>query len=945
MARKRLFIIDGHALAYRTYFALTGAGSSSSQWVTRSGEPTAGTYGFTAVLFRLLEQETPDYLAVSFDISGSFRDDIYADYKGTREKMPAELRVQIERIREVVQAFDIPVYEMEGYEADDVIGTISRLAPADGVDVVIVTGDRDLLQLATKHVSISLSGRKLSEALLYGPAEVEERYGVRPEQFVDYKALVGDKSDNIPGVAGVGDKTAMKLLQQYGTLDGIYENVEEIITRFRNKLEAGKDSAYLSQKLAAIVTDLDVEFDLEACTAPRLEGEPINYDRDKVAELFRELQFRSLLNRIPDPTKTAAPAASGQLNTFVEAAPAKATAEVKAPSGPTDTVVVHTPEALAALVKKLKSSKAISFDTETTSTNQMTAQLVGIALAIEEGQGYYIPVGHLPEVAPDGQLPLDKVLSALEAPLTNPKIEKYAHNAGYDYVILKRAGLTVQPLSFDTLLAEWLCDPGSRNLGLQSLTWVRLDIEMTEIKELIGSGKKQKTMDQIPVALAAPYAVTDVDMTLQLVPILRKELKEKGVEQLLAEMEMPLVTVLAEMEMAGVLLDPDFLAEMSVDLQKQLTAIEKKVFKAVGHDFNLNSTQQLSKALFDELEIIPPHGSRRTASGHYSTAANVLNDLAEEHEVVRKLLEHREFSKLKSTYVDALPLAVNAETSRIHTSYNLSGSVTGRIASSSPSLQNIPIRTELGRQVRRAFIAPRGRRLVAVDYAQIELRVAAHLSDDEFLKNAFAINQDIHAATAAAVFNVGIDDVTSDQRRTAKVVNFGLIYGMGAFRLAQYTGITLGEAEEFIEAYFERLPGIKRYLADTLALASKRGYVETMLGRRRYFPILQRPGGTRQDQLARSRAEREAVNAPIQGTAADIIKLAMIELGRLLPEKLPDAQMLLQVHNELVFECHSSEVDDLIGIVRPVMEGALKLNVALKVEAEVGMNWYEMKDL
>ncbi|MFQ5407887.1 MAG: DNA polymerase I, partial [Anaerolineales bacterium] len=677
---------------------------------------------------------------------------------------------------------------------------------------------------------------------------------------------------------------------------------------------------------------------------PRLAGELLNFDREKVAELFRALQFRTLLNRIPEPARTTA-APGGQLSMFDSAAPEDEPAPA-APEGPTRTTVVNTPEALAALVKKLNNSQAIAFDTETTSTNQMRARLVGIALAVEEGEGYYIPLTHEAEAAPpQGQLPLAAVLAALEAPLTDPKIEKYAHTAGYDYVVLKRAGLVVQPLSFDTMLAEWLCDPGSRNLGLKNLAWVRLGIEMTEIKKLLGTGKKQKTMDQIPVALAAPYAAADVDMTLRLVPLLRPELEDKGVGKLLADIEMPLVTVLADMEMAGVELDADFLAEMSQDLAGQLDTIAKSIFKAVGHEFNLNSTQQLSKALFEDLAITPPHGARRTASGHYSTAADVLVELAEEHGVVRDILEHRELAKLKSTYVDALPLAVNADTGRVHTSYNQTGSVTGRIASSDPNLQNIPIRTEVGRRVRRAFVAPRGRRLVAVDYSQIELRVAAHLSDDQFLRTAFAEGQDIHTATAAAVFNVKLDKVTPDQRRTAKVVNFGLLYGMGAFRLAQNTGITLGEAEEFIETYFERLPGVRRYLDETLAFARRAGYVETLLGRRRYFPILQRPGDTRQDQLARNRAEREAVNAPIQGTAADIIKLAMLELGRRLPQELPEARMLLQVHDELVFECGLHEVDDLLSIVRPVMEGAARLKVPLKVDAKVGANWYEMKEI
>jgi len=950
---KTLYLIDGHALAYRAYFALTAAGTDTSRWVTRAGEPTAGTYGFTAILFRIIEQDQPDYLAVSFDVGATFRDALFPDYKGTRAKMPDDLRTQIERMREVVDAFNIPILEAEGFEADDVLGTVARQAASPGVEVIIATGDRDLLQLADKRVRISLAGQKLSEAVLYGPAEVKAKYGVTPREYIDYKALVGDTSDNIPGVAGVGEKTATGLLQEYGSLDNIYKHLDKIPARFKSKLEAGKDNAYLSQKLATIVTDVPLTFNLEACQSPRLKA-PLNFDRQRVFELFRTLEFRSLLAKLPEGPQpsgsydkdSARESAAPQMTLFGEEA-LKVEGQIPPPpllprSGPTRPILITTADDLKALAATLAKAGLIAVDTETTSTDANAAALVGISLSIKEGEGYYIPVGHqLPN--PKDQLPMADVLAALNPALTNPKIPKIGHNIGYDYTVLKRHGLAISPLSFDTMLAEWVCDPGSRSLGLKNLAFIRLGVEMTEIKELIGIGKKQITFDQVPLAAAAPYAVADVDMTLRLLPILKRELEEKGQLKLLEEIELPFITVLAEMEMAGVMIDTDFLAGMSKDLEKRLSALEKKIYKAVGYEFNINSTQQLAKALFEDLKLEPPDKSRKTSSGKYSTAADVLEEMRGQNPVLDQILEHREISKLKGTYVGALPLAVNPETGRIHTSFNQAGSVTGRLASSNPNLQNIPIRSELGREVRKAFIAPRGRRLVAADYSQVELRIAAHFAQDKFWIEAFKRGDDIHAATASAVFGVPLDKVTKDERRNAKAINFGLLYGMGAFSLARSTGLTLGEAEEFIAKYFAELPGVKQYIDETKRKAATEGYGETLLGRRRYFPILTRPGSTREDHVTRARAEREAINSPVQGTASDIIKLAMLRLAKELPKKIPGARMLLQVHDELVFECDTDDVEQVAALARKIMEGAFKLDAPLAVDVRAGKNWEEMK--
>ncbi len=917
--RPRLFLIDGHALAYRTYFALSAVGGGS-RWITKRGEPTAGTYGFTSVLLKLLEEEAPEYLAVSFDVGPTFRDEIFPEYKATREKMPDDLRLQIERIRQVVGAFGIPVLEADGYEADDVLGTVAREAAEQGVQVIILTGDRDLLQLASEDVTVRLAGQKLSEAEDYGPQEVEAKMGVPPDQIVEYKGLVGDSSDNIPGVYGVGDKTATKLLGKYRDLESIYENLEQVGTRFRNKLEQAKDQAFLSRDLATIRTDVPLDFSLEACKAH-------GYSRDQVMALFRELEFRTLMERIPEPD---ADADAEQMALFVSERAGSGTDEREA-------IVVDDQAALKQLVDVLESADQIAFDVETTSTDAMQAVLVGISLAVGPEAGYYVPVGH----QEGEQLDLQIVLEALRPALTDASIPKVGHNLKYDFMLLARYGLRVQPLAFDTMIAEWLCDPGSRNLGLKNLAWVRLGVEMTEIQELIGSGRNQRTMAEVAIADAAPYAAADAAVCLELMPKLRQELERKQQLELFHDLEMPLVPILADMEMAGIGVDSSFLDEFAQQLNDRLNEIEAQIHEHAGQDFNINSPQQLSEVLFDVLELEPPDRARKTASGYYSTAASVLDELTGSHPIIELVLEHRELAKLKSTYADALREQINPETGRVHTSYNQTGSVTGRLASSEPNLQNIPIRTELGRQIRKAFIADQDNVLLAVDYSQIELRIVAHISQDKAMIGAFADDQDIHATTAAAVFGVELDQVTADMRRQAKAVNFGLLYGMSAYGLTRSTELTLAEAEDFVEAYFDRFPGVQRYLDETRAQAERTGYVETLLGRRRYFPQLKEDGPP-VSQQAKNRAQREAINAPIQGTAADIIKLAMLELPAQLDEAEISARMLLQVHDELVFELPAAELEAGHALIATAMSEAYQLDVPLKTEAKFGENWYDM---
>lgn len=929
MATKKLVLIDGHALAYRMFFALP-----LEAFTTKEGEPTNATYGFTRTLLELiLADNPPEYLAVSFDLGRTFRDDLFEEYKGTREKMPDELRVQIERIREVVQALNIPVLELENYEADDVLGTVAQQAKPHNVPVHIITGDRDLLQLVDDNTRVELPSRASRPPEIYDDDAVIQKFGVRPDQFVDYKALVGDTSDNIPGVKGVGAKTAAKLLNEYETLDAIYANIDAIKGAMGKNLAAGKDNAYLSQKLARIVTDAPITLDIEACRTQDFDGAP-------VLEMFRALEFRTLTNMLVEHL-------GDEMEAIVESA-----SEL-----PTETIIVRTPQQLSELVNALNAAKTISFDLETTSLNKMEADIVGICLAVKSPTAYYIPVGHLAGEAQtssgqmglfaaaaqlaDGQLPLQTVLDAIRPALTNPAIGKVAHNAKYDYIIFKRHGLDVSPITFDTMIAEWLTDPSTKFKGLKDLSFHRLGIEQMEISALIGKGKKQISFAEVPIDLAAPYGAADADVTLRLVAPLKAEIKAKRLEKIL-DLEMPLIAVLSDMEMAGIGVDVAFLRQMSKELDTRLNELEKEIFVIADEVFNINSTQQLSDILFKTMDL-PTEGLKKNKSGHYSTAASVLDGLKKHDDsgIITAILEYRELGKLKSTYVDALPEMVSAD-GRIHTSFNQTGAVTGRLASSNPNLQNIPIRSDIGQQIRRGFVALPGHKFFACDYSQVELRILAHVSQDEALLTAFREGQDVHATTAAAVYGIPLEDVTYNQRRFAKAVNFGLIYGMGAFRLARDSDLTLGEAENYIKEYFERFPGIEKYLEETRQKAKEQGYVETLLGRRRYFPVFKGSmgGSNRQAWLS---AEREAVNHPIQGTAADIIKLAMLRLHAALAADYK-ARILLQVHDELLLEVPDEELDAVRPLVIDIMSNAYKLDVPLKVEGSTGANWLELKD-
>jgi DNA polymerase I len=925
-----LYLIDGHALAYRMYYALT-AGGTSQRWQTSTGEPTAGSYGFARELLRIIEQEKPDYLAVAFDTGKTFRDIIYPEYKATRAKMPEDLRPQIERIRQIVDAFNIPRLEMEGYEADDVLGSAARWAAGQGLGVKIITGDRDLLQLVNDRTIVYLAG---DDQNYITSEDVMGKLHVRPDQVVDYKALVGDKSDNIPGVPGVGEKTTESLLAKYGTLENLYAHLDEVEPRWRNKLEAGKESAIMSYQLAAIRTDLPVVIDLEQARSDVFEPA-------KVEKVFRELEFRSLIDKLRKLTSGSSIPSGGTKQLSLFGVETKRPSEINqdvASKSDRKTIVVDSAAGLESLIKILKTASVISLDTETTSTDEMTASLVGISLAVKEGEGWYIPTGH----ASGTQLPLEQILSTLRAPLTDPRIPKIGHNIKYDFIMLARCGLRIAPLGFDTMVAEWVIDPGSRNLGLKNLALARLGESMTHIEELIGTGKNQRSMADVAIAEAAPYAAADAETTLRLMPLLETELKgTPKLYDLFVKIEMPLISVLADMEMAGVALDKKFFATFSVELKGRLAALEKQVYAEVGKTFNINSTQQLSDVLFKNLGLIPPDRGKKTASGHYSTAAGVLDELSGKHPVVDMILEYRELSKLISTYVEALPTQIHPEDGRVHTSFSQTTTVTGRLSSSDPNLQNIPTRTGLGRRVRRGFVADPGNVLISLDYSQIELRIVAHMAGDEAMLDAFRAGQDIHATTAAAIYNVPLEAVTKEMRRHAKAINFGLIYGMSAFGLTRSTDLTLAESQDFVDAYFKQFPGVKQYLDGIRKETARSGYVETMLGRRRYFPNLK----SGLNQAMKNREEREAINAPIQGTAADIMKIAMIKIPPALAQEHLQGKMLLQVHDELVMECPQAELTRVARVVQDIMENAYPLSIPLTTEARWGTNWDELQPL
>jgi DNA polymerase-1 len=896
MSGADLVLIDGSSYLYRAFHALPNLTNSA-------GEPTGALHGVLNMINKLVREQPGAHVAVVFDAPGkTFRDDIFAEYKANRPPMPDDLRSQIEPILDAVRYMGLPLLQVEGVEADDVIGTLCRQAADQGHSVLVSTGDKDLAQLVNDKVTLV---NTMNDTVMDREA-VKAKFDVWPEQIIDYLALVGDSSDNIPGVPKVGAKTAAKWLNAYESADGIVASADEIKGKVGDSLREHVEQLRLSQDLATI------RLDVELPVAPD-ELQAGESDLDKLRELYGRFELRTLLKQLDDQSGAAEPAADAE------------------PGGNYETVL--TWDAFDAWMARIESADLVAFDTETTSLDYMQAEVVGLSLSVSAGEAAYVPVAHDYPGAPD-QLPRDEVLGKLQAWLEDPECRKVGHHLKYDAHVLARHGISLRGMAFDSMLESYVLNSVATRHDMDSVARHYLGRETIHYEDVAGKGAKQLTFNEIDIDTAAPYAAEDADITLQLHETLWSQLGEiEPLREVYVDIEQPLVPVLLDMEETGVLLDRDMLAKQSTELAKRMAELEKEAHELGGGPFNLGSPKQLQEILFDRLELPV---IRKTPKGQPSTAEDVLLELAEDYDLPRVIIDYRSVSKLKSTYTDKLPLQIAASTGRVHTSYHQAVAATGRLSSTDPNLQNIPIRTEEGRRIRQAFVAPQGHVLLAADYSQIELRIMAHLSGDKGLLDAFAAGEDVHRATAAEVFELDIDDVTANQRRSAKAINFGLMYGMSAFGLGKQLGIPRNEAQEYIDLYFDRYPGVRAYMDNTRESASKQGYVETVFGRRLYLPEINARNAQR-----RQYAERSAINAPMQGTAADIIKRAMIRAHDWLQTRDAGGRMIMQVHDELVFEVAKNKVDAFSARVTDIMSTAAELAVPLKVDVGTGPNWDE----
>ena len=940
----RIMLIDGHALAFRAFYALADKGLRTS-----NGEPTYAIFGFASILLNAIKEHQPTHIAVSFDIGRTFRDDLYSEYKAGRSETPVEFHPQLDRIKELMQAFSIPIYVAAGFEADDVLGTLARQATAADVDTIILTGDSDTLQLVDEHVHVLLAnpfGQRMT-SIEYDEAKVIERYdGLRPNQLADLRGLKGDASDNIPGVKGIGEKGAIALLNQFTTIEGIFARFEEVPNRYKKVLTDQYEAAQFSKRLATIVTDAPVTLDLAECDIT-------DYDKSSVVRFLQSLEIgQSLVTRLPvsgrnpvhalpsnaptAPTRPASTAHSAQLDMFgggaIDTTPTEMSATLR--HGYT---TVTSIDQLQALHERIKTVGAVAFDTETTGTAVFQDECVGVSLACAPHEAWYIPLRHQGVET----LPRAEILAVLGEIFGDTSIAKYAHNAKFDVEVLLQLGINVVSLQFDTMLAASLLD---KRRSLKELAFYELMLPEPppSIETLIGKGKQQISIDQADITAVTNYAASDADYTWQIASKLIPAIAEQvSTAHLLYELEMPLIAVLARMEQAGIRVDRDYLELLSQRVSGQIQQLEGEIFAIAGSRFNIASSDQLSDVLFGTLQL-PTQGLEKTKTGRWSLTADVLERLrpSDSSLIVERILQHRQLSKLQSTYIDALPHMINPHTGRIHTSYNQLGAATGRLSSVDPNLQNIPTRTAEGRAVRRAFVADAGHVLIAADYSQIELRVLAHMTNDPALVKAFHEDQDIHAATAARLFQVVPEAVTKDQRRIAKTTVFGVIYGISAFGLAQRTDLSRTEAQKLIDDFFAQFPEVRHYIERTIAQGKQLGYVESLFGRRRSVPEINIKGPRQQA------AEREAINHPIQATAADIMKMAMLRVDAALRAHGPQVRLLLQVHDELIVEAPESEQMAIVALIRHEMQNAYAdLAVPLKVEVEVGTRWDDLHEL
>ncbi len=892
---RKLVLIDGSSYLFRAFHALPPLSSN--------GHQTGAMYGVINMIRKLIRDEQPDRIAVVFDAKGkTFRNDIYEDYKANRPPMPEELAEQIEPLHEIIRAQGLPLVIIDGVEADDVIGTLTRQALEKGYEVLISTGDKDMAQLVEPGVTLidTMNDRVMDAEM------VREKFGVEPEQIVDYLALMGDASDNIPGVPKVGPKTAAKWLKQYGSLDEIMAHAGEFKGKIGENLRESLDFLPMSRELATIKRDLDLDIDID-------ELKPAEPDTEKLRELFRKYNFRRWLEELDNEagadTDGATDSSEGAYETILDEA------------------------GLQCWLDKLEKAGEIAVDTETTSLDYMDAELVGVSLCIDEGEACYIPVAHRYAGAP-AQLDRQRVVDALKPHLERVGLDKIGQNIKYDAHVFHRCGIALAPMRHDTMLQSYVLDSTATRHNMDDLARYYLGLETIHYEDVAGKGAKQIGFDEVPLEQAGPYASEDADITLRLHRVLLPKLEqEPKLLSVYRDIEMPLVPVLMRMEQRGVVIDKALLEKQGRELEQQMHEIEKRIHELAGEAFNLGSPKQIQAILFEKLKLPV---IRKTPKGQPSTAEDVLEELAQDYEIPQLLLEYRSLSKLKNTYIDKLPQQIHPHTGRIHTTYQQAVTSTGRLSSTNPNLQNIPVRTPEGRRIREAFIAPPGCKIMALDYSQIELRIMAHLSGDENLLHAFEIGEDVHRHTAAEVFGVSIDEVTPDQRRAAKAINFGLIYGMSAFGLAKQLGIPRNEAQAYVDLYFERYPGVRKYMEETRKRAHEQGYVETVFGRRLYLPELK----SRNPQQ-RQYAERTAINAPMQGTAADIIKRAMIAVDDYIRGRDGRVHMVMQVHDELVFEIAEDEIEHSRDRIAELMTGAADLKVRLVVDIGVGDNWNE----
>tara|TARA_B110000444_G_scaffold132331_1_gene124287 strand:+ start:1699 stop:4509 length:2811 start_codon:yes stop_codon:yes gene_type:complete len=931
--QKRLFLLDAFALIFRGYYAFI-----KNPRISSKGMDTSAILGFTNSLLDVIKREKPDHLAVCFDKGGSAsRNELYTDYKANRDQTPEAIKIAVPYIQKILKAMHIPVIEKIGFEADDIIGTLAKQAEKEDFKVFMVTPDKDFAQLVSENIFMYRPARMGNGIEIWGIPEVQAKFEIeRPEQVIDYLGMMGDAVDNIPGLPGVGDKTAKKFLKEYGSIESLLENTHEIKGKLKEKIEANKELGLLSKKLATILLDVPVTFQAEAyeLTSP---------DEKAVNDLFEELEFRRMADnfkKLFKPSETDAaktpsePSNKGQQFDLF-ASPGSGTitdSSIDNRKGQKTTQhwyqYVNSKLAAKKLLKKLLQQKSVCFDTETTSINALEAELVGIAFSWSKGKGYYLAL-------PENRAEVLEILEPFKSFFEHSEIEKIGHNLKYDLKVLRNYDVRVNAPLFDTMIAHYLINPDMRH-NMDTLAETYLNYSAQSITELIGKkGKNQGTMREVPLEKQTEYAVEDADITLQLKKHFQEEMTAAKTLELYQKVELPLVSVLTSMECEGINLDVPFLKSLSFSLTEDIQKLEATIFEVAGEAFNLASPKQLGLILFDKLKLIDK--PKKTKTGQYSTAEDVLSYLAKDHPIIKEILDWRSLQKLQNTYVDALPNEINSKTRRVHTVYNQAVASTGRLSSNNPNLQNIPIRTERGKQVRKAFI-PRddNHLLLAADYSQIELRIIAALSGDQEMLSAFQNNEDIHRTTAAKVFNVPLKDVTREQRSNAKTVNFGIIYGVSAFGLSQQTNLNRNESKELIETYYATYPKLRAYIQDQINFARDHGYVSTVLGRRRYLKDI-----NSQNAIVRGAAERNAVNAPIQGSAADIIKLAMIAIQDRLQNEKWKSKMLLQVHDELVFDVPKEEVNALREMVKSEMENAFEINVPLVVDVGVGNNWLE----